>query len=119
MKTGKKFWRLLGDYEQLARDEAVALREVNLAALAKLQSQKSAVGQAVLDSAAESGVNLPPERLERLVAVQKGNLALAQEQLARISCEQQNLAAAGQRLTQVGRAYKQESGGVGAFAAEG
>ena len=51
--------------------------------------------------------------------MQKGNLALAQEQLARISCEQQNLAAAGQRLTQVGRAYKQESGGVGAFAAEG
>ena len=47
MNSEKKFWRLVGDYERLTSDETVALREVNLAALARLQEQKSVVSDAV------------------------------------------------------------------------
>jgi hypothetical protein len=119
MNSGKKFWRLLGDYESLSTDEGVALREINLAALARLQVQKATVCEAVLDLAAKAGINLSAQRLRHLIAKQKDNLAIAQEQLARVSCEQQNLSAAGQRLSHVGRAYKHEPDTNSAFQAKG
>ncbi len=119
MKTEKDFWRLLGDYERLAIDEAVALREVNLAALARLQDQKTVVAEAVLELATEGGNTLPPERFQRLMARENENLAIAQAQLARLSCEQQNLATASQRLSHVGRAYKSEAGKASATLAQG
>jgi hypothetical protein len=119
MNSEKKFWRLVGDYERLTSDETVALREVNLAALARLQEQKSVVSDAVLELAAQGGMPLPPDRFERLMARQKANLAITQEQLARLSCERQNLTTAGQRLSHVGRAYKHDSGSASALLAKG
>lgn len=119
MNTETKFWRLLGEYERLTFDEGVALREVNLAALARLQDQKTVVSKAVLELAAEGGINLPADRLEDLIERQNRNLAIAQEQLAHLSCERQNLATAGQRLAHVGRAYHQEPAGTSALLAKG
>jgi len=55
MRNGPTFWRLLGEYERLCVDEAVALRDVNLAALARLQDQKSVVGQTLTMLSADVG----------------------------------------------------------------
>ncbi len=118
MKTARKFWRLLADYERLATDEGVALREINLEALARLQSQKADISEAVLALAADSGLTLPVDRFQRLLAQQEENLAIAQEQIARMSCERQDLTNASQRLTHVGRAYQQEAGSATAFRAK-
>jgi hypothetical protein len=119
MKTKQDFWRLLGDYERLATDEGVALREVNLAALARLADQKTVVAEAVLELAAEGGLSIPTDRFQNLIAKQNENLAITQEQLARMNCEQQNLATASQRLNHVGRAYKQKSGNESAILNKG
>ena len=119
MNIGKKFWRLLGDYETLSTDEGVALREINLAAIARLQEKKTVVTEAILQIAAKAGLTVPPERLRRLIAQQHENLAVAQTQIARILCEKENVAAAGQRLTHVGRAYRRRSNGKAAFQAKG
>lgn len=119
MKTAKDFWRLLGDYERLAIDEAVALREINLAALARLQGQKTVIANAMLESANESGTTMPAERFQQLIARQNANQTIAQEQLTRMTCEEQNLAAASQRLNHVSRAYKSEAGKKSAILAQG
>ncbi len=119
MKTEKKFWRLLGDYERLSSNEAVALREVNLTALAELQRQKAVVCETVLALAGQGRIHLPADRFQRLIASQEKNLAITREQLARLSCERQNLFASGQRLSHVGRAYKRESGDPSAILAKG
>lgn len=118
MKIARKFWRLLADYERLATDEGVALREINLAALARLQSQKAVISETVLALAAESGLSLPADRFQSLLAQQETNLAIAQEQMAQMSCERQNLTNAGQRLTHVGRVYQHGSGSATAFRAK-
>ncbi|HEX4666335.1 MAG TPA: hypothetical protein VH207_07030 [Chthoniobacterales bacterium] len=119
MNTKQDFWRLLGDYERLSTDEGVALRDVNLAALARLKDQKAVVAEAVLELAAEGGLSIPTARYQNLITKQNENLAITQEQLARMSCEQQNLANASQRLGHVRRAYKQESGQASATLAKG
>jgi hypothetical protein len=119
MKTKQDFWRLLGDYERLATDEGVALREVNLAALARLREKKTVVAEAVLGFAAQGGLSIPTVRFQNLIAKQNENLAIAQAQLARMNCEQQNLASASQRLSHIGRAYKQEPGKASATLAKG
>lgn len=105
MSSERKFWRLLGDYERLTTDEAVLLREVNVAALNRLQAQKAVICVAALEAATAAGLSLPAERSERLLARQKKNLTLTQKQLAHIRCEQQNLTTAAQRLNNVGRVY--------------
>jgi len=119
MKAKQDFWRLLGDYERLATDEGVALREINLAALARLREQKTVVAGAVLELAAQEGLSIPSDRFENLIARQNENFAIVREQLARMNCEQQDLATASQRLSRVGRAYKQESGKASATLAKG
>jgi hypothetical protein len=89
-------------------DEATALREVNLAALARLQNQKSVVGQAITALSAEAGSGSAGDRLENVIAAQKQNLILAQEQMTTIECERQNLTSASQRLESLGKAYKRK-----------
>ena len=121
MRTGKRFWRLLGDYDRLCTDEAVALREINLEALARLQDQKKVIGEAMVELAPEAGSESHRARLEKIQARQKKNMALAQEQVARITRERQKLTAAGQRLGSFGRAYRRKSASAMSsnFAAKG
>jgi hypothetical protein len=119
MKASKTFWRLLGDYERLCTDEGVALREINLAALARLQCQKDVISKAITELAIEADTELHEASVENIKARQRQNLALAQEQLVRISCERQNLASASQRLDCVGKAYKHGSGKASKLAVEG
>ncbi len=88
MSTEREFWRFLDAYERLTTDEAVMLREVNLAALAKLQIQKTVICEAALEAAAKAGIRLPADRFEHLLARQRENFALTQKQLAHINCEQ-------------------------------
>jgi len=106
MKNESAFWRLLGEYERLCVDEAVALRDVNLAALARLQNQKSVVGRTIATFSADVGSERSSDQVGRVIAKQKQNLLLAQEQLARMECERQNLTTASQRLESFGKAYK-------------
>jgi hypothetical protein len=108
MKKEPAFLRLLRDYERLCVDEATALREVNLAALARLQNQKSVVGQAIATCPSECGPGQSKERLENVIATQEQNLVLAQEQMAAIERERQNLTSANQRLESLGKAYKRK-----------
>ncbi len=54
------------------------LREVNLAALAKLQTQKTVICEAALEAAAKAGIRLPADRFAHLLARQKENFALTQ-----------------------------------------
>jgi hypothetical protein len=119
MRTGKRFWRLLGDYDRLCTDEAVALREINLAALVRLQDQKKVIGEAIVELAAEAGSESHRAQLERVQAKQNQNIALAHEQLARMATERKSLATAGQRLESFGKAYRRKSGRSSRFAAEG
>ncbi|HEY2801375.1 MAG TPA: hypothetical protein VGI85_12325 [Chthoniobacterales bacterium] len=119
MSSEQKFWRLLADYERLTTDEGVLLRELNLAALARLQAQKTVICDAALEAATAAGLSLPAEHSERLLARQKQNLALTQKQLAHISSERQDLTTATQRLNNVGRAYLHGPGKLPALLAEG
>jgi len=119
MTNEPTFWRLIGDYEVLCTDEAVALREVNLAALARLQAQKSVVGQAITSLAVDLGSKASSARVENLIAQQKRNLLLAQEQLARMECQRLNLATASQRLDSFGKAYSCKTIGPSTLEAEG
>jgi hypothetical protein len=119
MKHGPTFRRLLRDYERLCADEAIALREVNLAALARLQGQKSDVGQAIISLSAAAVPETSAAHMEGVIAAQKANLNLAQEQIARVECERQNLSSANQRLGSLGKAYKRKSNRPAALRAEG
>lgn len=119
MKNRSTFWRLLGEYERLCVDEAVALRDVNLAALARLQKQKSVVGQKIATLSADVGSKRSSEQVDRVIAKQKQNLLLAQEQLARMECERQNLTTASQRLESFGKAYKRKPNHFSRLEAEG
>lgn len=119
MKDGPTFWRLLGEYERLCVDEAVALRDVNLAALARVQNQKSVVGQTITTLSAYVGSEQSSDQVDRVIAKQKQNLLLAQEQLARMECERQNLTTASQRLESFGKAYKRNPSHLSKLEAEG
>src|SRR5690349_14351528 len=119
MNNEQTFWRLLEDYERLCTDEAVALRDVNLAALARLLNQKSVIGEAITTLAADLESELSNDRVEKMIAQQKQNLILVQEQLARMECERQNLATAGQRLGSFGKAYKRTTSRPSKLRAEG
>jgi len=54
-----------------------------------------------------------------VIVKQKQNLLLAQEQLARMECERQNLTTASQRLESFGKAYKSKPSHLSKLQAEG
>src|SRR5262249_14373064 len=119
MTNEPTFWRLVGDYEVLCADEAVALRDVNLAALARLQAQKSVVGQAITSLSAAVEGREATDRVEKIIAQQKRNRVTAQEQLDRLECQRQNLTTASQRLESFGKAYQCKTTRPSTLQAEG
>ena len=119
MNAKRAFWRLLGDYERLTSDEAVALREENFSAIADVQSCKAEVSDAMIQLAGEAGINMTGWRFQALIAAETQNLATAKGQLSRMRCERQNIKVAIKRLRELGGAYKCGSQIESAFAAQG
>ena len=109
----KKFWRLLGDYEVLTRQESVAIQHENFPALIEAQRLKTTIFPDWLQLGSELGINREVsfelnERLEGITSLENTNLlgltAIRESARQRLT----ELAQARQRLALMRRNYHEK-----------
>jgi len=114
------FWRLLGDYERLTKNESAALLAGAFDDLAVIQDLKDPVLESLRVFATSAGLDRThPElagRVDQLLRHAERNRKLIETMLSRAHVERQNLDAARQRLRGLGTAYR-PSGQETAFSA--
>jgi len=116
------FWRLLGDYERLTKNESAALLAGAFEELAAIQNLKDPVLESMRIFAQAAGLDRRntelARRVDQLLIQAERNQKLIDTMLARAHVERQNLDAARQRLRGFGTAYRPEASQA-AFSAHG
>jgi hypothetical protein len=109
-KAPPRLGRLLGEYERLTRDEAVALKGRDFAALAAIHSFKPELLEEIIREGAAQGLDRRVlwfnERLLTLAALERDNVNFAARVLVQLSQQRENLEAARKRLRGLGHAYR-------------
>jgi hypothetical protein len=109
MDSERTFWRLLGDYERLTRDESAALRDRDFALLAEIQERKPLLFASLQELAASAGLDRRHlalnDRLESLRALEESNAALLASQLASSRAEHRAIEGLRHRVRGLGQAY--------------
>ena len=102
MRALERFWRLLGDYERLTRDECAALGGLDFAALQSIQPRKPLIVEALRALARELRLDRHAAalrgRIDALLAAERANLSRAARLLAELADERRQLDAARSRL---------------------
>lgn len=110
MLAEQDFWRLLGDYERLTKNESAALLAGAFDDLAAIQSLKEPVLESMRAYAQTSGLDRRntefARRIDQLLIHAERNRKLIDTMLTRAHVERQNLDAARQRLRGLGTAYR-------------
>jgi hypothetical protein len=87
MELESKFWRLLGEYERLTRDETTALRELNFSLIREVQDKKREFLRELAEVGGQCGLNRKnPEVARRFTLLSEAcqhNEALAKAFLAK------------------------------------
>lgn len=113
MLAEQDFWRLLGDYERLTKNESAALLAGAFDDLAAIQSLKEPVLESMRAYAQTSGLDRRntefARRIDQLLIHAERNRKLIDTMLTRAHVERQNLDAARQRLRGLGTAYRPEA----------
>lgn len=107
------FWRLLGDYERLTKNESAALLAGAFEDLAVIQDLKDPVLETMRTFARTTGLDRAnselARRIDQLLIHAERNKKLIETMLTRANVERQNLDAARQRLRGLGTAYRPET----------
>ncbi len=110
MDAAPEFWRLLGDYERLTKNESAALLAGAFDDLAVIQDLKEPVLETMRSFAATAGLDRAnselARRIDQLLVHAERNKKLIETMLCRAHVERQNLDAARQRLRGLGTAYR-------------
>jgi hypothetical protein len=109
----QNFWRLFGNYEDLTRDQAAAIREGNFFALNDIDGKK----KVILDELASLGASLGlhrehlalKNRLAALTATEQQNTLLMGEKLAKARRDSAELDTAAKRLRAIGHTYGRDA----------
>ncbi len=105
----RKFWRLLGDYERLTRDETHAIGEQNYPVVAELSAKKSVVFLEMesLCNSLDMDRAHPAlkSRIDPLIETEQRNAAFLNKLVSETVCHQQTLEAATKRLRNFERVY--------------
>jgi DNA repair ATPase RecN len=106
------FWRLLGDYERLTKNESAALLAGAFDDLAAIQDLKEPVLETMRTFAQAAGLDRRnselARRVDQLLIHAERNKKLIETMLKRARVEGQNLDSARQRLRGLGTAYRPE-----------
>lgn len=112
MKLERKFWRLLGDYERLTRDETLAIQEQNYPVVADLSARKTvlflemqSLGKTLDIDRAHPALK---SRIDPLIETEQRNAALLNKCVSETCCHRQTLEAATKRLRNFERVYTWE-----------
>ena len=110
MLPEQDFWRLLGDYERLMKNESAALLAGAFEDLAVIQDLKDPVLEKMREFARLAGIDRShPEltsRIDQLLIHAERNKRLIETMLSRAHIERQNLDSARQRMRGLGTAYR-------------
>lgn len=105
----RKFWRLLGEYERLTRDETIAVNEQNYPAVAELSAKKTllflemqSLGKTLDIDRAHPALK---SRIDPLIETEQRNAALLNKCVSETHCQRQTLEAATKRLRNFERVY--------------
>jgi hypothetical protein len=113
MFADEDFWRLLGDYERLTKDESAALLAGAFEDLAVIQDLKEPVLEMMREFATAAGIDRAnsefTRRIDQLLLHAERNKKLIETMLRRAHVEQHNLDAARQRVRDLGTAYRPEA----------
>jgi DNA repair ATPase RecN len=116
------FWRLLGDYERLTKNESAALLAGAFDDLAVIQDLKDPVLETMRTFAQAAGLDRRnselARRVDQLLVHAERNKRLIETMLTRAHVERQNLDSARQRLRGLGTAYRPDHAQA-AFSAHG
>lgn len=115
MSPEQNFWRLLGDYERLTRDEAAAIWEWQFAALTEIHETKMLIlGELVKISRMIGLTRANPafqNRLRLLGEAQQRNASLVDDGIAKARREYKMLNATSLRLRSIDHVYAADSRG--------
>jgi hypothetical protein len=121
--TERSFWRLLGDYERLTRDESAALRDQDFALLEEIEDRKPLLLTQLQELAARAGLDrgYAPlnERLETLRTQGEANSALLAKRIAESRAEHRAMDGLRSRMKGMGQAYGSARPPRTAFSAHG
>jgi hypothetical protein len=109
-KVPPRLSRLLGEYERLTRDEAVALRTRDFIRLAEVHAFKPLLLEAIIGEGTSLGLDRRViwfnDCLLALTALEKENLSAAARGLMQLSVQRTKLESARKRLRGLGHAYR-------------
>ena len=116
MSLDQDFWRLLGDYERLTRDETTAIRERDFSALEEANKTKLLIFAELLKIGGMLGLDRGHAtlggRLTLLGEAEQHNVALVRDGIAKSRLEFKMLHAASMRLRAIEHVYATESHGA-------
>ena len=96
------FWRLLGDYERISRDETTAIRGEDFDTAATIQALKAVLFATLENTGRDLGIDRRQtsfhERLEKIASGERANQAFVKQLLARNIAERKSLDTARSRL---------------------
>lgn len=109
MTTEDDFWRLLGDYEGLTRDETAALHTGDFSALSGIHERKPLILCELVRLGNSLGINRERAeldgRLRTISQIEQDNAALVSTYISKNRSELQALDAASERLRAMKQAY--------------
>ena len=109
MNTEDDFWRLLGDYEGLTRDETAALHNGDFSALSGIHERKPLILCELVRVGNALGINRERAeldgRLRTISQIEQDNAALVNEFITKNRQELQALEVASDRLRAMKQAY--------------
>ena len=95
------FWRLLGDYERISRDETTAIRGEDFETAATIQALKAVLFATLENTGRDLGIDRRQasfdERLEKIASGERANQAFVKQLLARNIADRKTL--------EIGRAH--------------
>ena len=118
------FWRLLGEYERISRDETTAIRGEDFETAANIQALKAVLFVTLEDTGRDLGIDRRQasfhERLEKIASGERANQVFVKQLLARNIAERRSLDTARSRLRGLLHSYVSIlPHGGGSFFAEG
>ena len=113
MNTEEDFWRLLGDYEGLTRDETAALHNGDFSTLSGIHERKPLILCELVRVGNALGINREQAelngRLRTISQMEQDNAALVSEFISKNRHELQALEVASERLRALKQAYGHRS----------
>jgi hypothetical protein len=111
----ERFWRLLGVFESLSRNETVALKERNFPCLSRIQDTKTQILADLLDLAKELGIDCTHPRVKvpvhKILENQRLNALLIKNYLSAKATARLAAESTVRRLRRLGKIYNSGSPG--------